>query len=622
MMEPSIGQWDRHRIMASKPLAPTGIPVFVWDIETWGLDATAFAFGCTQNVNTGEERTFFEKEALREYLESQAPCVVYAHNSSRYDTLCLFTSNELYNADKIANGTRIYQIKVNDVQYRDSKHLLNLPLSDIAVSVEMEKGKTPQAYIDGTPRTITDDDIEYCKMDCRILAVALKRFNRLFTDLCGMEPGSAETPLTVASMAYRIWCEMEDSWPENWTWTDSRKRVRKMASCRAVHNELFRLAEHGGRVQVNRPPSEPGEIGWNPLIVQDLVSYDANSLYPSVMYDELFPDLTSMRLYGPSYDTLLSLLASDSIVCMADVRIVAPHDGIPPMLPGSDKENRKNWTVREYEGWLCEPELKLALELGYVIEEVRNLMGARGIRPFRTYVRRLYDLRMEMKAKGDPAAALCKLLMNALFGRYGIKSTPMRIEGDEQIQKAQDSEDFHERYELKFHDGAVGEWPYLLDYGAMRRPPASQWFGFSSFILSYGRERLMRGILAAGDGFAYADTDSVHMTADKAADFEAAIPIGDDLSQWKLETPEPIPTAIYYEPKAYVHFDGEGKRILVRHKGVRTKDDKGNYLPNAGDLTKEQTHRTVVSLYEGLRRNLEPGTPLITTKRSRRFFRE
>ena len=132
----------------------------------------------------------------------------------------------------------------------------------------------------------------------------------------------------------------------------------------------------------------------------------------------------------------------------------------------------------------------------------------------------------------------------------------------------------------------------------------------------------MRGILAAGDGFAYCDTDSVHMRLDNAAAFEAAIPIGDDLSEWKLETPEPIDTAIYYEPKAYVFFHQDGSRRLVRHKGVRVKDDAGNYLPNAGDLTKEQTHRTVVSLYEGLRRNLTPGTPLITTKRSRRFYRE
>ena len=633
MMEPSIGQWDKHRIIASKPLANKGETVFAFDIETWGLDATAFAFGCTHNVNTGEERVFFSKEALRDFLESEAPCIVYAHNGSRYDTLALYTPLELYNARKVASGTRIFELEpryfvskdgsrvsggdgewVNSgVKYRDSKHLLSLPLSDIAVSVGMEKGITPQAFIDGTPRGITEQDIEYCHLDNRILAAVLKRLRILYANLCGVNPESIQLPLTVASMAYRTWCEMEGSWPENWIWTDARKRERKMASCRAVLNECFRQAEHGGRVQVACTPGEA---------VSNIVSYDANSLYPSVMHDELFPDLTRLRRYGPSVSTLRSLLASDTLVCAADVSIMAPHEDTPAMLPGSDSQGRKNWRATEYDGWMCGPELRLAIELGYVITEIRDLIGAEGIRPFQTYVRRIYDLRMEMREKGDPAEVLCKLLMNALFGRFGIKSRPDRIEGDEEIRKAQEKEDYHERYELRFHDGAKCQWPYLLDYGAMRRPPSSQWFGFSSFILSYGRERLMRGILAAGEGFVYCDTDSVHMSLDNAADFEAAIPIGDDLSEWKLETSEPIHTAVYWEPKAYLHLDSDGSRRLVKHKGVRVRDDKGNYLPNAGDLTKEQTHRTVVSLYEGLRRNLEPGTPLITTKRSRRFYRE
>ena len=623
MMQPSIGQFDVHRMIASKPLANKGEPVYVFDIETWGLDASALAFGCFHNVSTGEERTFFTVEAMREFIEGEAPCVVYGHNSSRYDTLALYTPHELYNARKVASGTRIFELEprylidgewVNSgVKYRDSKHLLSLPLSKIAVSVGMEKGITPQAYIDGTPRPITEQDIEYCLLDCRILAAVLKRLRILYANLCGVNPESIQLPLTVASMAYRIWCEMEGSWPEHWTWTDSRKRVRKMASCRSVLNECFRLAEHGGRVQVACTPGEP---------VEGIVSYDANSLYPSVMHDELFPDITRLRRYGPSFSTLRSLLASDTLVCAADVSIIAPHEDIPAMLPGSDSQGRKNWKATEYDGWMCGPELRLALEVGYVITEVRDLIGAEGIRPFQTYVRRIYDLRMEMRAKGDPAEVLCKLLMNALFGRFGIKSRPDRIEGDEEIRKAQEKDEYHERYEMRFHDGAKCEWPYLLDYGAMRRPPSSQWFGFSSFILSYGRERLMRGILAAGDGFVYTDTDSVHLIADHAADFEAAIPIGDDLSEWKLETPEPIHTAVYWEPKAYLHLDSDGSRRLVKHKGVRVRDDKGNYLPNAGDLTKEQTHRTVVSLYEGLRRNLEPGTPLITTKRSRRFYRD
>ncbi len=64
------------------------------------------------------------------------------------------------------------------------------------------------------------------------------------------------------------------------------------------------------------------------------------------------------------------------------------------------------------------------------------------------------------------------------------------------------------------------------------------------------------------------------------------------------------------------------ERVLVKHKGVMVRDNDGNFMPNAGDLTKEQTHRIVVSLYEGLRRGLEPGTPLTMTKKSRRFYVE
>jgi len=140
-------------------------------------------------------------------------------------------------------------------------------------------------------------------------------------------------------------------------------------------------------------------------------------------------------------------------------------------------------------------------------------------------------------------------------------------------------------------------------------------------ILSYGRERLARAIIAVGDDALYCDTDSVHMRASAATRFEEAMSIGDDLGEWKLETEVPIPWAQYWEAKAYCFKDTDGSRLLVKHKGIQVKDDQGNWMPNAGDLTKEQVHRTTVSLYEALRRNLEPGTEIITTKRSHRFWK-
>ena len=164
---------------------------------------------------------------------------------------------------------------------------------------------------------------------------------------------------------------------------------------------------------------EPGEV------VQDVVSYDANSLYPSVMYEELFPDPQSVGFVGPTFEALRYELNRKDRVVVADVRMVAP-EGVPRFLPNTDEDGRKKWDSNEFDGWLCEPELKLALEVGWIVEEVRQVVSAKAMRPFRQYVRRLYDLRLEMRERGDPAHSLCKLLLNSLFGRFGIKERPGR----------------------------------------------------------------------------------------------------------------------------------------------------------------------------------------------------
>ena len=586
---------------------------FVYDLETRGLNATQPIFGACIKMETGEESVFSCMESMRHHFEANAPCVAWAHNGSKFDIFGLLNKEECYESKKVLGGTTIYELELNGVLYRDSKHLLDLPLSKLAKSVGMEKGITPKGFIDGSITEfsqVTKEEVEYCLMDVRILAVALKRIKEIYASLLSVKPQDIELPLTIASLAYRVWCAV--SWPEHWKWTDARKRERGMGIGKKVFNEIFREAEVGGRVQVF---AEPGE-----MIYGGVHTYDANSLYASQMLNQ-FPDLTSISKVGPTFEALRVCIADPDRVCAAQVRIVRP-EGVPPMLPGKDGDNRRDWNISEYEGWLCEPELKLMLEIGYVIEEVIDLISARAVRPFDRFVNVLYDLRLAMKKADDPAEIIVKRILCSLFGRFGIKERPSRIEGGDAIKKAQERDDYLERFEKRYHDGLGLQWPYLLDYGSMNRSPASQWFGFSSFILSYGRAELMRGILAAGDDVLYVDTDSVHVRIESAEKFKDAIDIGEKLGQWKQETDEPIHACRYWEPKCYVHYDSKGERILVKHKGVVTRDDDGEFFPSAGDLTQEQLSRTVVSLYEGLRRNLTPGTPLITTKRSRRFYRE
>ena len=202
----------------------------------------------------------------------------------------------------------------------------------------------------------------------------------------------------------------------------------------------------------------------------------------------------------------------------------------------------------------------------------------------------------------------------------------MRVDG-EALDDLEQEDEYEEllvsgMLERGYYDGIACEWPYILDNRELLKTPSSQWFGFSSFILSYARANLGKAIVAAGKHALYTDTDSVHLRVEGRERFESMMEIGDELGQWKLETPEPIAHCRYWEAKVYVHFSEDMERTLVKHKGIKVFDDDGNFKPEAGDLTQMQTTRTVVSLYEGLRRGLEPGTELVTEKKSARFYQE
>ena len=109
---------------------------FVWDIETWGLDCRNFAFACVINIDTDEEMFFDNTSDLRGYFENEAPCVVYAHNSHGFDTFSIIGKEEAYNASKIAMGTNIYELTINKVRYRDTKHLFPMRLAQLGEALE------------------------------------------------------------------------------------------------------------------------------------------------------------------------------------------------------------------------------------------------------------------------------------------------------------------------------------------------------------------------------------------------------------------------------------------------------------------------------------------------------
>ena len=344
----------------------------------------------------------------------------------------------------------------------------------------------------------------------------------------------------------------------------------KGVSCHPRYNQSAKEAYAGGRVQVL---GTPGKTYY------DIISYDANSMFPSVQVNNIFPDMKHCATFGPSPEVMYSIMKSEDRVLWANVRLTASKDA-ERFLPSRNEK---------------------------------------AINPFRNHVNKFYNLRLEAKKNNDPNEIFYKLLLNSGYGKYAQRGTASRIENWGEMQKIFENDDWEQNYHLKFYDSKNLEMPYLIDLESANRIPDSQWFGFASFITSGARVELQKAISAAGEHAYYCDTDSVYMNVEAKKNFEKLIPLGNNLGEWKQEQEKPLGKGIFYEPKAYTLFGNDGLRATVKHKGVQVKDRFGNWLPNAGDLTKPQTSTSTVKLYSALRRGLEPGVGLTTTKVSKRW---
>ena len=591
---------------------------FAFDIETDGLDARKCVLACLQNIDTGDQYTFYTFQEVRNFLyeqrnnlilatgNEQEKVIVFAHNGWKYDFLGLWSVDEIKQAEKIDRKGRILVCTIDGIECRDYKSLVAEPLSKIGEALGYPKGITPMKFKLGTVSQdgITDEDIKYCLQDVEILSKAVLSLERTFQQWCH-SPVPLELPLTTASMAYKVWSAR--FWPEHWFFINKKGKRMDIAFCHPKFNDSLQEAYFGGRVQVICEPME---------VQENVISIDRNSMFPAEMKSQIFPDMKRCHTILSTRSNLLNIIASENLVCWADIEL--DGEGLPAFLPSTDALGRRNWTNNQFSGWLAEPEIKHALELGYQIKNIRTLHYAHTIRPFEGFVEHFYNLRTEMKKNNDPSQLWIKLILNSLYGRYAMREIALRIDNDEEIEEIMLSEDAI-NYELNYYDGTNREMPFLISPTELVKKPSSTWFGFAAFTTSYARVSLNKAILACGDGACYCDTDSVFFKAEMLPEVLKQVKLGAALGEWDYEVETPT-NFIAYEPKAYVFVDDIGNKIKIRHKGVSTNDAAGNLLPDAGDLTKEQISRNVVQFRTSMRRGLELGSQNITIKKSQRHY--
>lgn len=583
---------------------------YYWDIESWGLNPRNVAFIIVKpeqkyTRDTPDEWLFHNHAHMRSWLESLPKTknhIFYAHNGNKFDILSIYSAQEIIDSEKLMSGSSYYTIRPKkNLEFRDSYHLLNAPLRNYGA-----KGITPDKFINennpdfGNNNSITDSDIDYCRLDVDILREAIVTLRASYCEWVGRN--NADLPLTSSSLAFRVWCH--NYWPEEWSYEGKTGKTYYSVTFPDRANECAKFAYYGGRVQVFE--------GFEGLLVYLVMSGDRNSMFPSEMRDQIFPDPNHVYSASPSISRLMR--ARDSGMPYWGKFILKAGKDAKLFLPKIIK-GKTDYNTKYFDGFLMYPEVNHALESGWELLEVQELWVSKPCNHFSNYVNYFYSERMKLKAVGDSRQLFYKLLLNQLYGKFGQKDKCDRVEDKEGIRKIMEDDDWREKWE-------VHEWnKESTDFYLVEKEPSivsrNTFFPWSASITSYARVSLQKAketVENAGYEVVYCDTDSLHIHNIDDLD-NIPLDIGKNLGQWGWEFAKGhegiIPSAKYWERKAYVWYGDNGEELKIKHKGVSDSD---------GDLTKAQFNRSVIQPRTAKRRGLESGYEIIVEKRSKKWY--
>jgi DNA polymerase type B, organellar and viral len=182
----------------------------------------------------------------------------------------------------------------------------------------------------------------------------------------------------------------------------------------------IRQSYSGGAVDVYKPHNiKPGR----PILSKNisgkyivLYYYDVNSLYPYIMANTIMPVGKPIAFDGDIRQE--EPQAYGFFKCY----IECPDNLEHPIIQRRVKTKSGMRTVAgvgTWTGWLCSTEMDNAVKYGYKFEIIKGYQFESG-NIFKEYIEELYKFRMEYP-KTHPMNYIAKLLMNSLYGKFGMR---------------------------------------------------------------------------------------------------------------------------------------------------------------------------------------------------------
>lgn len=457
------------------------------------------------DIETGEEQYGFDLDSFMSLL-CQAD-KVYFHNlkfDGKFIIYWLGEHGKIYGQDYtciIDDMNNWYEIKliISDHICRIWDSLKKFPGLGVDAVAKMFgiEGKKEKPFFnryyppDYVP---TDEEIEYCLQDSRVIAYAIKS-----------EMDKGHTRMTLSSDAFNA---VKKSIGGYMGW---RKQMPALSS---YYENFTRKAYKGGFVYVNPK--------YQNKVLNNVTVYDVNSLYPYVMHDCVLP-------YGPAYPR--KPRGDELCIMKFDAEFFVKDGMLPTVQIKHNPEYEESVYLTESHGvvkdlYMTNIDFKLFEEhydISYMSEpEYIVYKGKIGL--LAPYIDEWMAVKEQAVTDGDMALKFqCKRWLNSPYGKTGMN--PHRI------SKVPVMDEFGD-----IHFNVVEEEiePIYVPY--------------ATFVCAQARNITIRSAQKEYDNFVYADTDSLHLLGDDHSELDVH---PTHLGKWKNEGC--YQWAKYIRAKSYIH---------------------------------------------------------------------
>ena len=304
---------------------------------------------------------------------------------------------------------------------------------------------------------------------------------------------------------------------------------------------------------------------YTPLVNDKFYCYDVNSLYPSVMrnYD--------MPVGAPSHFIGDILQFKPDAFGFFDCIVTCPEDLVNPIIQIHHKTNQGKRTIAgtgTFKAMLFSEEIKNALKYGYKFEILSGYTFEKA-NVFKTFVDSLYQLRVKYP-KSNPLNLVAKLLMNSLYGRFGMLDSFDDIfifskeQYDEFIKDNSDNiKDFMELGDFMLVFSKDPSEDLITLFNSLYESHNIN-VAIASAITAYARIEMSYFKNNPDFTLHYSDTDSAYISSKLPDELVSSTTLG------KLKLEHTCTKGIFLAPKVYCIVTEEGK-FISKVKGLSSK---------------------------------------------------